>query len=65
MLAKHVGLVCAAAMSMVTMVAEGADFPSNLVADGIPAIPDEVREKAARYLDFRTAAFQSWHPKRK
>ena len=26
-------------------------------------IPNEVRKSASRYLDFRTAAFQSWHPK--
>lgn len=41
----------------------GVDLPPNLVAEGIPPIPAEVRESASRYLDFRAAAFQSWHPK--
>jgi dipeptidyl aminopeptidase/acylaminoacyl peptidase len=62
MFANRVGVVCAAAMGL---AAQSAEFPPNLVADGIPAIPAEVRENAARFLDFRTAAFQSWHPKRR
>jgi len=45
-----------------TLRAASSDFPPNLVADGIPPIPAEVRAKAASYLDFRTGAFQSWHP---
>ena len=49
---------CAVAFS-----ARTAELPPNLVADGIPPIPVEVKESASRYLDFRTAAFQSWHPK--
>ena len=34
----------------------------NLVAEGIPKIPASLAEVAARYSDFRTASFASWHP---
>ncbi|HEY3042475.1 MAG TPA: hypothetical protein VGJ39_00515, partial [Vicinamibacterales bacterium] len=36
----------------------------NLVTDGIPGIPAVIAEKAARYTEFRAAAFQGWHPTR-
>jgi dipeptidyl aminopeptidase/acylaminoacyl peptidase len=42
-----------------------AQVPDNLVADGIPAIPPELRADAGRYLEFRAAALQSWHPQRR
>jgi dipeptidyl aminopeptidase/acylaminoacyl peptidase len=48
-----------------SVAAATTDFPPKLVADGIPPIAAEVRENAARYLDFRTAAFQSWHPQKR
>src|SRR5687768_3373698 len=53
---------CLAAASAVGLVAADSQFSPNLVADGIPAIPEDVRQSASRYLDFRTAAFQGWHP---
>ena len=49
--------------SILLTSASAQEFPPNLVADGIPSIPKEVRESASRYLDFRSAVFQSWHPK--
>src|SRR4051812_43671064 len=42
-----------------------AQVPDNLVADGLPAIPPELRADAGRYLEFRAAAMQSWHPQRR
>ena len=42
-----------------------ADVPENLLADGVPPIAPELRADAARYLEFRAAAFQSWHPQRR
>ena len=42
-----------------------AQVPENLVVDGIPAIPPALRADAGRYLEFRTAALQSWHPVRR
>lgn len=39
-----------------------AQTPENLVAEGLSAIPAELRSDAARYLEFRSASFNSWHP---
>ncbi|HZW93952.1 MAG TPA: S9 family peptidase [Candidatus Eremiobacteraceae bacterium] len=37
----------------------------NLAAEGIPKIPAALAESASRYSDYRTAAFNSWHPSRR
>ncbi|MDF9826961.1 dipeptidyl aminopeptidase/acylaminoacyl peptidase [Ereboglobus sp. PH5-10] len=42
-----------------------ARVPANLVADGIPAIPSELRRDVSRYLEFRSAVFNGWHPVRR
>lgn len=42
-----------------------AQVPDNLVVEGVPAITPELRKDVARYLEFRAAAFQSWHPIRR
>jgi len=42
-----------------------AEVPSNLVADGIPPIPDALREDVGRYLEFRAARLTGWHPLRR
>ena len=42
-----------------------AATPTNLVVEGIPLIPDTLRSNVARYLAFRPAAFNSWHPVRR
>ena len=47
----------------ISAFAQKAELPPNLYAEGIPPIPQEVRESAGRYLEFRAAAFQGWHPK--
>ena len=42
-----------------------AQVPDNLVVEGVPAISAGLRRDVARYLEFRAAAFQSWHPIRR
>ncbi len=42
-----------------------AQVPDNLVVEGVPAFPAELRADAGRYMEFRAAAFNSWHPKRR
>jgi len=42
-----------------------APVPENLTAENLPAITDELRRDVGRYLEFRSAAFQSWHPQRR
>ena len=39
--------------------------PENLVAEGIPTVPPELKVSVSRYLEFRSANFQSWHPTRR
>lgn len=39
-----------------------AQIPENLVLEGVPQIPAELREKAQPYLEFRSAGFSGWHP---
>lgn len=45
--------------------AAAAQVPDNLVVEGVPAITPELRQDVGRYLEFRTAAFQGWHPIRR
>jgi dipeptidyl aminopeptidase/acylaminoacyl peptidase len=42
-----------------------SQVPDNLVADGLPPIPPELRADAGPYLEFRSAAFNGWHPQRR
>jgi dipeptidyl aminopeptidase/acylaminoacyl peptidase len=48
-----------------TLAHAAAQWPDNLVAQGVPPIPAEVKADAGRYLEFRSASFQSWHPRRR
>lgn len=36
--------------------------PDNLVVEGVPPLSKELKADAGRYLEFRAAAFNSWHP---
>jgi dipeptidyl aminopeptidase/acylaminoacyl peptidase len=42
-----------------------AQVPDNLVVEGVPAFSPQLRADAARYMEFRAAGFQSWHPERR
>ena len=53
------------ALLLATLVSIPAQVPDNLVAEGVPAIPPELRADAGRYLEFRSASFSSWHPVRR
>ena len=39
-----------------------AQTPDNLVVEGIPPASQELKADVGRYLEFRTATFNSWHP---
>lgn len=39
--------------------------PDTLVLDGIPPLTEELRRDVGRYLEFRSAAFSSWHPQKR
>jgi len=42
-----------------------AQVPDNLVVEGVPPFPAELRQEASRYMEFRAAVFNSWHPARR
>ena len=42
-----------------------AQIPDNLVVEGLPPHTPDLRREVGRYLEFRTAAFNSWHPQRR
>ena len=37
--------------------------PAALVADGIPAVPQELATASRPYMEFRTASFLDWDPR--
>ncbi len=39
--------------------------PEGLVADGVPALPPALKADVGRYMEFRGALFQGWHPERR
>jgi dipeptidyl aminopeptidase/acylaminoacyl peptidase len=39
-----------------------SQIPENLVVEGVPPHPVELKAEAGRYLEFRAAGFSSWHP---
>ncbi len=39
--------------------------PPNLVVDGIPVIPTELREKVKPYLQLGMVRFYGWHPSKR
>lgn len=39
-----------------------SQIPENLVVEGVPAHPAELQADAGRYLEFRAASFNNWHP---
>ena len=55
-----IGSLALSTLSVVT-----AQIPENLVVEGVPPLALEFRNAAGRYLEFRGAAFNSWHPRRR
>jgi len=50
----------------ITMAATlSAQVPDNLVVEGVPPHPLELKREVGRYLEFRTATFAAWHPVRR
>ncbi len=39
--------------------------PAALVADGIPPVPADLAARTRPYMEFRTAGFAGWHPRRR
>ena len=58
-------MLLAASLAISSMLSMTAQVPENLVVEGVPAITPELRKDVGRYLEFRAAAFNSWHPQRR
>ena len=58
---KKLALLTVFALSAAPVFAD-APKPDALVADGIPAVPDELPVETRPYMEFRTAGFVGWHP---
>jgi dipeptidyl aminopeptidase/acylaminoacyl peptidase len=58
-------LLLAASLVVVGTPLAPAQVPDNLVAEGVPSISAELKADAGRYLEFRSGAFQDWHPSRR
>lgn len=58
-------LVLTAALMQLNTLPMDAQVPENLVVEGVPAITPELRKDVGRYLEFRTATFNNWHPQRR
>jgi dipeptidyl aminopeptidase/acylaminoacyl peptidase len=52
-------------LAPLTLAAAFAEVPDNLVVQGVPEPSPTIRRDVGRYLEFRTAAFQAWHPQRR
>ena len=52
-------------LATVVAIGTGAQTPDNLVTEGVPPIPAALGADVARYMEFRAASFQSWHPVRR
>ena len=55
-------LLAATAIFSAPLLAQ-VEKPAAIVADGIPPVPDELAEKTRPYMEYRTAALQSWNPR--
>jgi dipeptidyl aminopeptidase/acylaminoacyl peptidase len=52
-------------LAILTAAVSQAQTPDNLVVEGVPDIPAELRADVSRYMEFRAATFNSWHPVRR
>jgi len=56
-------LLAATALFAVPAAAADVEKPAALVADGIPAVPDQLADATRPYMEYRTAALQGWNPR--
>jgi dipeptidyl aminopeptidase/acylaminoacyl peptidase len=54
-----------AALALLGAVRSPAQVPDSLILDGVPPLPPALQSDVSRYLEFRAAAFQDWHPQRR
>ena len=57
---KNIFITSAIAATAVLTVC--GQTPDNLVVEGVSPFTKELKADAGRYLEFRSAAFNGWHP---
>lgn len=50
------------AVVLTTAWARTQEMPPSIVAQGVPAVPAELRARLNQYLNMRAAIFSDWHP---
>lgn len=55
-------LLAGSALAQAPAVAPAIPRPAALVADGVPPIPVEIRQRSLPYMEFRQAGFVAWNP---
>jgi Tol biopolymer transport system component len=58
-------LVFTAVLMQLNTLPIDAQVPDNLVVEGVPPFTPELRKEVGRYLEFRVATFNNWHPQRR
>lgn len=58
-------LLPAAVAALQSILVLTAQVPDHLVVEGVPPITPELRQDVGRYLEFRSASFSAWHPRRR
>ena len=58
-------LLIPALMMLSSALPSVSQVPDNLVVEGVPPHPEELRQDVGRYLEFRLASFAAWHPTRR
>ncbi len=53
------------ALALVAAGSLHGQVPDNLVVEGVPPVPADLRANVSRYLEFRSAVFNAWHPVRR
>ena len=53
------------ALALVAAGSLHGQVPDNLVVEGVPPVPPDLRANVSRYLEFRSAVFNAWHPVRR
>ena len=53
------------ALALVAAGSLHGQIPDNLVVEGVPSVPADLRANVSRYLEFRSAVFNAWHPVRR
>src|SRR5262245_28139748 len=54
-----------ASLALLAPLSTHPQRPDNLVVEGVPELSKELKADVGRYLEFRVASFNDWHPTRR